>query len=93
MGDTFMVWPHRTEVLQDFLQHLTNLHPNIKFMLELEKDTLPCLDVPAKRSLMAHWVILFTENHLTQSLNIMQHKNKPVCQHSVMQGPFVKQTA
>ena len=47
LDDTFTVGPHRTEMLQDFLEHMNNLHPNIKFMMELEQRTvLLFLDVP-----------------------------------------------
>jgi hypothetical protein len=49
VDDTFMVWPHRTELLQDFLEHMNNLHPNYKFMMELEQHTaLLFLDAPYK---------------------------------------------
>jgi hypothetical protein len=78
ISKSFVVCVWGTEVFQDFLQHLTNLHLNIKFLMDADQHTiLPCLDVPIKRSVMAHWVTLFTENHLGQSL-IMQHKNKPL---------------
>jgi len=49
VDDTLMVWPHRTELLQDFLEHMNNLHPNIKFMMELEQHTaLLFLEAPYK---------------------------------------------
>jgi len=50
MDDTFMVWPHGEEELHDFLIHLNNIHPNIKFMMEVEKNqSLSFLDVLVSR--------------------------------------------
>jgi hypothetical protein len=49
VDDTFVVWPHGKE-LYDFLQHLNNIHPNIKFTMEVEQDgSLPFLDVLVSR--------------------------------------------
>jgi hypothetical protein len=42
----FVVWPHGNNELQDFLKHLNNIHPNIKFAMEEEqKKTLPFFKV------------------------------------------------
>jgi hypothetical protein len=50
MDDTFMVWPHGKDKLQEFLKHLNNIHPDIKFTLEVEQNkTLPFLDVLVSR--------------------------------------------
>jgi hypothetical protein len=50
--NTFMVWPHGVEELQNFLLHPNNLHPNIKFMMEIEKDNkLAFLDVLVRKKL------------------------------------------
>jgi hypothetical protein len=44
--NTFMVWPHGTARLQQFLHHLNSIRPTIKFTMEVEaKDTLPFLDI------------------------------------------------
>jgi hypothetical protein len=46
VDDIFAVWPHGKDDLQDFLQHLNNIHRSIEFMTEAEQDrTLPFLDV------------------------------------------------
>jgi hypothetical protein len=46
VDDTFVVWPHGKEELQNFLQHLNSIHPNIKFTMEIEHNkSLPFLDV------------------------------------------------
>jgi len=38
VDDTFVVWPHREEEFHDFLNHLNNIHPNIKFTMEVEQN-------------------------------------------------------
>ncbi|KAL0266587.1 UNVERIFIED_CONTAM: hypothetical protein PYX00_009089 [Menopon gallinae] len=46
VDDTFVIWPHGSETLPDFLNHLNSIHPDIQFTLELESEgTLPFLDV------------------------------------------------
>ncbi|XP_046387256.1 uncharacterized protein LOC124156642 [Ischnura elegans] len=46
VDDTFIVWPHGSESLTDFLAHMNSVHPNIKFTMETEKDNrLPFLDI------------------------------------------------
>jgi hypothetical protein len=50
--DIFAVWPHGKDDLQDFLQHLNDIHKSIEFMMETEQDrTLPFLDVLVSRRL------------------------------------------
>jgi hypothetical protein len=50
MDDTFVVWPHGEEELHDFLNHLNNIRPNIKFLMEVEQNqSLPFLDVLVSR--------------------------------------------
>jgi hypothetical protein len=52
VDDTFVVWPHGKKELYDFLQHLNNIHPNIKFTTEVEQDgSLAFLDVLVSRRL------------------------------------------
>jgi len=47
-----MIWPHRQETLKDFLQHLNDIHGNIKFTKEIEQNrTLPFLDVLVKKKM------------------------------------------
>jgi hypothetical protein len=46
VDDTFVVWPHGTEKLEEFLSHMNSLRPTIQFTLETETgDSLPFLDV------------------------------------------------
>jgi hypothetical protein len=46
VDDTFVVWPHGKTELHGFLQHLNNIHLNIKFTMEVEQNgCLPFLDV------------------------------------------------
>jgi hypothetical protein len=50
VDDTFVAWLHGKEELQNFLQHPNSIHPNIKFMMEMEHDkSLPFLDVRVSR--------------------------------------------
>jgi hypothetical protein len=37
VDDTFVVWPNGEEELHEFLDHLNNIHPNIKFTMEVKK--------------------------------------------------------
>lgn len=49
--DTFVIWPYRQASLKEFLQHINNPRPTIKFTMEVEtSNTLPFLDV-----LMMKW--------------------------------------
>ncbi|XP_071440278.1 uncharacterized protein [Hetaerina americana] len=50
VDDTFVIWQHGTQELNDFLRHLNNQHRAIKFRMELEKNKqIPFLDVLVKR--------------------------------------------
>ncbi|KAK5649280.1 hypothetical protein RI129_000309 [Pyrocoelia pectoralis] len=50
VDDTFVIWSHGQEKLKAFLEHLNNVHPNIKFTIEIEQnDQLPFLDVLVKK--------------------------------------------
>jgi hypothetical protein len=46
VDDTFVVWPHGPEHLQNFLSYLICLRPAIQFTMEIESDSaIPFLDV------------------------------------------------
>ncbi|XP_046399906.1 uncharacterized protein LOC124166418 [Ischnura elegans] len=50
VDDTFIVWPHGRDNLDQFLEHMNSRHPNITFTMELEKDgRLPFLDILIQR--------------------------------------------
>jgi hypothetical protein len=50
LGDTFVIWPHGQEKLEDFLNHLNGLHNNIQFTTEKEQEGhLPFLDIDIYR--------------------------------------------
>ena len=52
VDDTFVIWPHGPQHLQGFLDHLNNLHPNIKFTMDqVEGRFIPFLDVKVSRQL------------------------------------------
>ena len=51
VDDTFVVWPHGRDALQDFLQHLNEQHPSIKFTMEVEEDgKISFLDIGISRN-------------------------------------------
>ena len=46
VDDTFIVWPHGRDTLDQFLGHMNSRHPNITFTMEIEKDgRLPFLGI------------------------------------------------
>jgi hypothetical protein len=50
VDDTFIVWAHGHENLDNFLAHMNNQHPNIKFTMEKEEEgCLPFLDIMIHR--------------------------------------------
>ncbi|XP_038054619.1 uncharacterized protein LOC119726835 [Patiria miniata] len=51
VDDTFVVWPHGPDTLQDFLQYLNQQHTSISFTMEQEQHgTIPFLDVKISRN-------------------------------------------
>ncbi|XP_031847206.1 uncharacterized protein LOC116433359 [Nomia melanderi] len=50
VDDTFVVWPNDHDTLPSFLEFVNNIHPNIKFTMEIESNkSLPFLDVLVTR--------------------------------------------
>jgi hypothetical protein len=50
VDDTFVIWAHVPDKLQDFLHHINGLHKKIQFTMEIEKDgNLPFLDIDSYR--------------------------------------------
>jgi hypothetical protein len=50
MDDTFVLWPHNTDQLEDFHAHLNKQHPQIHFTKEEENDNqINFLDVLVKK--------------------------------------------
>jgi hypothetical protein len=50
VDDTFVIWPHGSEKLERFLEHLNGLHNNIQFTVEKEKNGhLPLQDIDIYR--------------------------------------------
>jgi len=50
VDDTFVIWPHGLDRLQEFLQHINGLHKKIQFTIEVEEGGhLPFLDVDVYR--------------------------------------------
>ncbi|MCP4473276.1 MAG: hypothetical protein GY821_01625 [Gammaproteobacteria bacterium] len=50
VDDVFCIWPHAIQDLDEFLKQMNQLHPSIKFTLELERNgSLSFLDVKITR--------------------------------------------
>ena len=50
VDDTFVLWPHELDTLEEFHAHLNQIHPNIQFTKEMESDNqLNFLDVLVKK--------------------------------------------
>ena len=60
VDDTFIIWQHSKQQLDNFFQHLNNQHSNIKFTKETEdQGSLPFLDVRTTKA---------TDGHLTHQV-------------------------
>jgi hypothetical protein len=85
VDDTFVVWPHRETKVQEFLEHLNNLHAAIKFTMGREQNQLPFLDVLLKKKpdgRLAHTVYR-KPTHTNRYLNADSH-HQPAQLHSVI---------
>jgi hypothetical protein len=52
VDDTFVIWPHGTDKLERFLNHLNGLHRNTQFTIQTEGDSHPpFLDIDIDRRL------------------------------------------
>lgn len=50
VDDTFVIWRHGMDTLNEFLQHLNGQHPSIQFTMEIESDQqLAFLDVLVRK--------------------------------------------
>ena len=76
VDDTYTIWNHGEEKLEEFLNHLNSIHPNLQFTMEKEIDgQLPSLDVMVIRKpylLLEHKVYrkpTHTEQYLHKNSN------------------------
>ncbi|KAM3823585.1 uncharacterized protein M6D78_018813 [Vipera latastei] len=76
VDDTFVIWPHGKEKLDDFLIHLNSLHPKIQFTMETEANNqLPFLDVlvyKKSNGSLGH-TIYHKKTHTNRYLNALSH--------------------
>ncbi|XP_068918321.1 uncharacterized protein [Tenebrio molitor] len=75
VDDTFVVWPHGRESLDQFLNHLNSLHSSIKFTMEIEENNqIPFLDVLVTRdkNQLRHTVYR-KKTHSDRYLNAQSH--------------------
>ncbi|KAK5639002.1 hypothetical protein RI129_011494 [Pyrocoelia pectoralis] len=75
VDDTFVIWQHGLDNLNDFLQHLNNIHPNITFTMEIEKQNqLPFLDILVTKTEKEFSYTLFRKpTHTNRYLNAHSH--------------------
>ncbi|KAK5645676.1 hypothetical protein RI129_004140 [Pyrocoelia pectoralis] len=80
VDDTFVIWNHGAESLNNFLDHLNNIHPNIKFRMEVENNnTIPFLDtlltkLPNRKFLHS---VYRKPTHTNKYLNALSHHQSP----------------
>lgn len=68
VDDTFLIWSHGEEKLYEFVTWLNDLHPNVKYIMDLERNsTLAFLDVLVIRTQVAQWGI--NQHTLTYTLD------------------------
>ena len=76
VDDTFVIWNHGRDKLQEFLKHLNGIHPKIQFTMETEEDDqLPFLDVLVKKhtdGTLGHTVYR-KKTHTNRYLNAASH--------------------
>jgi hypothetical protein len=76
VDDTFVIWPHGYDKLNEFANHLNKQSSHIKFTMEVEdKGSLPFLDVKVTKRLdgsLAHQVYR-KKTHTEQYLHVESH--------------------
>jgi len=93
VDDTFVIWPHGTDKLERFLNHLNGFHRNMQFTTQIEGDShLPFLDINIYRRLddflghkvyrkPAHTNLYMNPRslqHTSQSFNVGTHSQGPL---------------
>nr|XP_022910654.1 uncharacterized protein LOC111421707 [Onthophagus taurus] len=90
VDDTFVIWQHGKEQLQEFLDHLNSQHPMIKFTMETENaKQLPFLDVLVTRKTDGgmEMGVYRKKTHTNRYLQASSHQH-PQQKRSVMQALF-----
>ncbi|KAJ8910270.1 hypothetical protein NQ315_014004 [Exocentrus adspersus] len=72
VDDTFVIWPHGRDRLQEFLGHLNSINSRIQFTMEVEEDgKLLFLDVLVSRNAdgtLGHTVYTTGNQHIRTAL-------------------------
>jgi hypothetical protein len=86
VDDTFVIWPHGPEELNDFLNHANSIHPNTQFTMKNELDGhLPFLDIDIyTEDQMATWVTLYRKLTYTNMYLTAESHHHPANKHSVL---------
>ncbi|XP_071491792.1 uncharacterized protein [Diadema antillarum] len=81
VDDTFVVWQHGAEEINNFLQHINSQHPTIKFIMEMENQgAIPFLDTKITRAAqgyLSHQVYR-EHTHTDRYLNYRSYHHPPV---------------
>jgi hypothetical protein len=76
VDDTFVVWPHGPERLQQFFEHLNSLRPSIQFTMEMESDSsisfLDVLVIKKEKKNIGHQSLQKIRTHTGRYLNPIQ---------------------
>nr|XP_023028461.1 uncharacterized protein LOC111516540 [Leptinotarsa decemlineata] len=75
VDDIFVIWPHGSEHLHAFLNHINSSHPDLKFTVEVENNnSLPFLDVLITKSKNSFSHTVYRKpTHTNRYLNSKSH--------------------
>jgi hypothetical protein len=77
--DTFMVQPHGRDELEKIQKHLISIHPNIRFMMEIEEgNSLPLLGALVKRKRQLTGACGLQKTHTYRSVLVCQLPPSPI---------------
>jgi hypothetical protein len=93
VDDTFVIWPHGSDKMEKFLNHLNGLHRNIQFTIQIEGDShLPFLDIDIYRRMdgsLGHKVYRKpTHTNLYANPQSLQHTSRSFNVGVQSQGPL-----
>nr|XP_023015434.1 uncharacterized protein LOC111504940 [Leptinotarsa decemlineata] len=74
VDDVFVIWPHGSEDLHAFLNHINSSHPELKFTIEFENNnSLPFLDVLITKSNNSSHTVYRKPTRTNHYLNAKSH--------------------
>ena len=86
IDDIFVIWPHGSTQLHNFVSHLNSSHPTIKFTVDMSSIELPFLDVLVKRDTNGDiYTTLYTKPTDT---HMYLHYSSSHPKHTINSGPY-----